>query len=255
MIFFRRRSNQATPALTESCVPDGRRVYAIGDIHGRHDLLVAMRQLIAEDLRSKPIANATTIFLGDYVDRGPDSRNVLEELITGQFPTATTMLKGNHELMLVSFLEALDSAEGWARNGGIETLHSYGVDVREFRRGKDAERVRQDFRARFPQTHADFMQRLILSCSVGDYFFCHAGVRPGIPLEAQSEADLLWIREEFLLEEYDFGKVVVHGHSPVLRPELTRNRINIDTGAYISNRLSCLVLEGVQRRLLSTGGA
>ena len=131
-------------------------------------------------------------------------------------------------------------------------LHSYGLDVRRFRTGEQFDQMAEWFRATLPKSHLAFIQRTQLSISVGDYFFCHAGVRPRIPLEQQREQDLLWIRDEFLSSNLNHGKLVVHGHTPVLKPEVKHNRINIDTGAYISSRLTTLVLEGDRQEFLST---
>jgi serine/threonine protein phosphatase 1 len=160
-------------------------------------------------------------------------------------------LRGNHEVMLLKFLRDPATGADWRYNGGLETLHSYGLDVSEFRAGGQFEKVAERFRVALPPTHLEFIQQTKLSFAIGDYFFCHAGVRPRIPFEQQREDDLLWIREDFLSSNVNHGKIVVHGHTPVLAPEVKHNRINIDTGAYISGRLTTLVLEGKRQEFLS----
>lgn len=235
-------------------VAGGHRIYVIGDIHGHIDLLIRMRDLITTDLDQSPSAEeAITIFLGDYVDRGPDSQAVLDEIIHGPFPTRLVPLLGNHEAMLLAFLSRPETGAGWAQYGGLETLHSYGIDVRPLRSGVGFADVARKFREKLPSSHSEFLQLCRLYFLAGDYFFCHAGVRPGVPLDEQRENDLLWMREPFLSSEKDFGKVVVHGHTPVSSPDIRPNRINIDTGAYITGRLTCLVLEGEEQRFLFTG--
>jgi len=241
--------NARRPAKTPAAPPD-LRLYAIGDIHGRADLLDLMARAIAEDLARAPI-EALTIFLGDYVDRGPASAAVLERLQAADFPTKFVALKGNHEHFMLEALEDASHYDSWRKYGGLETLVSYGVDVAEVMRGKGFEKARAELAARTPASHRDFLADLPTSFSCGDYFFCHAGIRPGVPLHAQSDQDLLWIREDFLRSTKPAEKVVVHGHTPVADAELLPHRINLDTGAYISGKLSCLVLEGQQQRLLT----
>ena len=193
-----------------------------------------------------------TIFLGDYVDRGPDSAAVLEALSSGAFPTPIVALRGNHEEVLLKFLDDERVLDSWRNFGGLETLHSYGVPVAEAMRGGGYDKARETFLRALPEGHLRFLQQTLLSTSLGDYFFAHAGVKPGVPLDRQISNDLLWIREEFLRYDGGYGKVVVHGHTPVEKPDVRRNRINIDTGAYASSTLTALVLEGDERRFLST---
>jgi len=223
-----------------------RRIYAIGDIHGRLDLLQRAVAAIGRDVAARGPA-ALTVTLGDYVDRGPASRGVLDCLIANPFPTPLVALKGNHEEMFEAFLADPAAGPHWAGNGGLETLRSYGL---RGVRTTDLVRAREDLRAALPAAHRGFLRGLKLSLSQGRYFFCHAGVRPGVPLERQSEEDLLWIRGDFLASDVDFGRIVVHGHTPVDEPELRANRIGIDTGAYFSGRLTCVALgEGAPRFL------
>jgi serine/threonine protein phosphatase 1 len=231
---------------------DNNRIYVIGDIHGRSDLLDTMVGEIERDLRENPTADSLTVTLGDYVDRGPDSRGVLDRLAYNPFPTRYIALKGNHEAMFEAFLRDPTVASQWRRFGGLETLHSYGVSVAAVMIGKGFEEACTKLRQAVPEEHLRFLESLKLSLSVGDYFLCHAGVRPGVALERQRAEDLLWIREEFLNSRTSFGKVVVHGHTPTASPEVLPTRINIDTGAFATGRLTCLVLEGGKRRFLAT---
>ena len=231
-----------------------RRLYVIGDIHGRADLLEAMIAAIARDLNERPVEDSLTVTLGDYIDRGADSRSVLDRLVRNPFPTGFVALKGNHEDMLINFLANPSSADHWRWLGGLETLHSYGVDVAPLRRGLRYEEAADSLRAAMPPEHLNFLATLRPMLTVERYFLCHAGVRPGIPLSRQSENDLLWIRDEFLESTVDFGKIVVHGHTPIQEPELRANRINIDTGAFMTGRLTCAVLEGTAVRFLTARG-
>jgi serine/threonine protein phosphatase 1 len=230
-------------------VPDGLRIYAVGDIHGRADLLNDLKKIIAADRAVNSMLEAYTVFLGDYIDRGPDSKAVLDVLSAHSFPTPIIPLCGNHEAMLLTILDGENPMRSWLRNGGVETLRSYGVDVGQVRTEVGLSQAAAHFRAIFPTTHHKFLRNLRLSHTVMDYFFCHAGIRPGISLEKQRDEDLLMIREEFLSSNRTHPKMIVHGHTPVQEPEIKFNRINLDTGAYISGRLTCLVLEGSSKRL------
>jgi serine/threonine protein phosphatase 1 len=229
---------------------DGHRLYVIGDIHGRSDLLDRIIGEIKRDLDARPPAAASTITLGDYIDRGPDSRGVLDRLAGGGLPTHHIALKGNHEELFQSFLASPAVGAQWRHLGGLETLHSYGVSVAQVMRGKGFEEASTALRQAVPDEHLRFIAELKLCVTVNGYFFCHAGVRPGVALERQQAKDLLWIRDEFLRSKFSFGKVVVHGHSPVEEPEVLPNRINLDTGAFITGRLTCLVLDGSARRFI-----
>jgi serine/threonine protein phosphatase 1 len=231
--------------------PSPDRIYAIGDIHGRADLLERMVIAIARDLEVTPCANCLTVTLGDYVDRGPDSSKVIELLAGNPFRTGFLALKGNHEALLEMFLIDPSVADQWRRVGGLETLHSYGVDVGRLMRGEDYGAAATKFHAALPQTHLEFLASLKISLTAGRYFLCHAGVRPGVPLAQQRDDDLLWIRDEFLQSKADWGKIVVHGHTPTEVPEIHPNRINIDTGAYVTGRLTCAVLEADGVRFLT----
>jgi serine/threonine protein phosphatase 1 len=229
------------------------RVYAIGDIHGRSDLLDRMVDEIARDLKARPAGDCLTVTLGDYVDRGQDSRGVLDRLAGNPFPTPFVALKGNHEVLLETFLRDPATADQWRRLGGLETLQSYGVPVASVMIGRDYREAAAALRAAVPGEHVAFLGSLKTSLTVGSYFLCHAGVRPGIALERQGVDDLLWIREPFLSSRVGFGKIIVHGHTPTDAPEILPNRINIDTGAFMTGRLTCAVLEATGPRFLVTG--
>jgi serine/threonine protein phosphatase 1 len=199
---------------------------------------------IDDDLKARPTVDSVQVFLGDYIDRGPNSRKVIDLLIARQRRCNALFLKGNHEDCALRFLSDPTVLSAWQSIGGIPTLLSYGVMPA---RGDDPESQQKAsiaLREAMPDSHRRFIGSLALSYSCGDFFFVHAGVRPGIPLQRQSQRDLLWIRDDFLLHEGDFGMVVVHGHTPIYKPEIRSNRINIDTGAYATGQLTCLVLEG-----------
>jgi serine/threonine protein phosphatase 1 len=225
------------------------RIYAIGDIHGRLDLLERVIAAIRRDVSDHGPASLT-ITVGDYIDRGSQSRGVLDRLIENPFPTLYVALKGNHEAMLETFIADPESGPFWARQGGQETLQSYGVRLGALPRSADFAEAARDFRAALPASHFEFLRSLKTSFTRGCYFFCHAGVRPGVPLDRQSEHDLLWIRDAFLMSREDFGKIVVHGHTPVAEPEVRANRVGIDTGAFASGRLTCIMLDEAGHRFL-----
>jgi serine/threonine protein phosphatase 1 len=222
----------------------------VGDIHGRDDLLQEMAERIKADLEGGSLDHAVTVFLGDYVDRGLESMRVVERLSRGQWPTPIIALAGNHEDLLLAFLEKEGVLEAWRGLGGLETLHSYGVDVGQAMAGRDFRGVQTVFAGRFPEHHRHFLETLKDSSFIGDYFFCHAGIRPGVPLDRQDRYDLLNIRDPFLSSKVEHGKLVVHGHTSSLAPEICVNRIGIDTAAYATGCLTCLVLEKDQRRFL-----
>jgi serine/threonine protein phosphatase 1 len=228
------------------------RLYIIGDIHGRSDLLDQMVEEIYQDIEEFGDPGCVTITLGDYVDRGMDSRGVLNRLARNPFPTKYIALKGNHEALLEKFLHDSSIARQWRELGGLETLYSYGISTSDVMLGRGFDRAAHALREAVPAEHLAFLRSLRPSVSFGDYFFCHAGVRPNVPLDQQSIDDLLWIRDEFLSNEQDFGKVIVHGHSPNEWPQVRLNRINIDTGAFATGRLTCLVLERDSLRFLYT---
>ena len=226
------------------------RVYAIGDIHGRLDLLDRLIAAIGKDAGALG-GDSLTVTLGDYVDRGPKSRGVLDRLSSNPFPGNFVALKGNHEALLEAFLVDPKAGVHWQHLGGLETLHSFGVCVSRLKGERNYEKASKDLQVALTPGQMKFLASLRMSLTVGRYFLCHAGVRPGVPLDRQRDEDLLWIRDEFLDSDLDFGKIVVHGHTPVVEPQVKRNRINIDTGAFATGRLTCVVLEGGQHRFIT----
>jgi serine/threonine protein phosphatase 1 len=225
------------------CVPAGIRIYAVGDVHGRADLLSDLFMRVDDDLRARPSPDSVEVLLGDYIDRGPNSRQVIDLLIARRRRHDVLFLKGNHEDCALQFLSDPTMLSKWQNVGGLNTLLSYGVMPTCRDDPKSQRKVSIALRQAMPDSHRRFIEGLALSFSCGDFFFVHAGARPGIPLQRQSQQDLLWIRDDFLLHEEDFGMVVVHGHTPIYKPDIRSNRINIDTGAYATGRLTCLVLE------------
>lgn len=238
----------------ERSVPPGSRVYAIGDIHGRADLLAALHEKLKEDARQHDCERRSVVYLGDYVDRGLQSREVIDLLLDAPLEGFESVhLMGNHEDFMLRFLEEPKSGPGWFMNGGGATLYSYGVRMPS--RGTDASRLSDlgaQLRANLPPRHLDFLNGLKRWHIEGDYYFVHAGVRPGVPLEEQREEDILWIRELFLDDPGEHGKMVIHGHTIMPEPVVRPNRIGIDTGAYATGVLTSLVLEGNKRSFLQT---
>lgn len=237
--FLRSRRIVKQPRL-----PEGIRIYAFGDIHGRADLLREMFTVIDADIARNPVDRPIEVFLGDYIDRGPDSAQTLDLLIERSLYRETVFLKGNHEAFFLEVLRNPTKLEDWRQFGGLQTLMSYGIQPSL---NPDAAEQTDLIRALtevMPGDHLSFLKNLKPSYLCGDFFFVHAGVRPGIPLKEQQEADLLWIRNEFLDSKENFGKFIVHGHTPVREPDIRPNRINIDTGAYATGNLTLLTIQG-----------
>lgn len=227
-------------------IPSGRRVYAVGDIHGRADLLIRLMQDLREDIaRGEYQGRPILIFLGDYIDRGFQSKEVIDFLLSDIVsPFETYFLKGNHEAAMVQFLSDPSIGPRWAEYGGAETLASYGVQPPRTRTSMDDwKQASAALNAALPPQHLKFLSGLDLSVRVGDYLFVHAGVRPAVPLDMQSEQDLLWIREEFLGDRRELDAVIVHGHTPETKPYRDSRRIGLDTGAYLSGRLTAARFE------------
>lgn len=227
------------------------RIYAVGDVHGRLDLLDALAARLAEDRRG--LARAALVFLGDLVDRGPASAGVIDRVVELSRDPAwdVTVLKGNHEEALLLFLEDPGFGPTWAEHGGAATLAAYGVRPPAAR--TDAAgwiAARDAFAAALPAEHLDLLRGLRLWAEHGDYLFVHAGVRPGVPLERQDPRDLLWIRGEFLGADRACERVVVHGHTPAEAAWLGRWRIGLDTGAYATGRLTAVRLDGTEQTLI-----
>jgi len=237
--FLRSRRSVQKPAL-----PDGIRIYAFGDIHGRVDLLKQMLTVIDVDLARSPVERPIEVYLGDYIDRGPHSSATLDLLIERSRIRETVFLKGNHEAYFMEVLKDPTKLEEWRLFGGLQTLMSYGLQPSlNPDRTAQVELIRK-LSGLIPKTHLAFLKSLKPSFVCGDFFFVHAGVRPGVPLGEQQESDLLWIRNEFLDSDRDFGKFIVHGHTPVREPDIRSNRINIDTGAYATGKLTLLTIQG-----------
>ena len=232
-------------------VPAGQRAYIVGDIHGCAARLDHLLRAIVTDATAGP-DKKLLVYVGDYVDRGPDSRAVIEKLLSPPPGFEVRYLRGNHDQAVLDFLDDPLTYRTWKNYGAQETLLSYGVRPPLFDDAKAITEARDEFAGQLPEAHRRFLEELELSTEIGGYFIAHAGVRPGIPLQAQSAQDLLWIREEFLLSGSDFGKVVVHGHTPTENVVRRKNRIGIDTGAYATGRLTALVLEGETVRQLHT---
>lgn len=250
-----RARQDGVKTMTAAAAPPGSRLYAIGDIHGRLDLLREIHELIAADAARSNAKRRVLVYIGDYIDRGPDSAGVLDLLLDRPLPDFEIVhLLGNHEDTLLQFPDDMTVGPSWLTYGGVQTLASYFIDVPpgSWRDERELRRLQGEIRRRLPRRHVEFMRGLPLTHVEGDYFFVHAGIRPGIPLERQERDDLLWIRDEFLHSPEDHGKVVVHGHTISEAPDQQPNRIGIDTGAFHTDRLTCVVLEGTSRAFLQT---
>lgn len=234
-----------------SAIPPGKRCYAIGDIHGRLDLLTTLISMLERDNASRPPMETYLVLLGDLIDRGPDSKGVIDFLMHRRFAWAKPIfLLGNHEEAFLAVLDGeLDHLDDWLRYGGLECLQSYGMASPEILSAPPPLLLR-DLRHLVPQEHIDFLSGFYDSFALGKYLFVHAGIRPGIPLEEQDPSDLRWIRHDFLNDRTDHGVTVVHGHTVVEQATVHANRIAIDTGAYVSGRLSAVRLEGMDREFI-----
>jgi len=245
------------PDAPPRAVPDGTVVYAVGDIHGRLDLLTKLTAQITAHAAGVEAARKVIVCVGDYVDRGPDSKGVIDFLLDferAQGPAGFTLkcLIGNHERMMIDFLaEPGEVGQMWLRNGGLETLQSYGVafDIAAPRMAA-FQAARDAFAAALPARHKDFLDQLLLTHREGDYLFVHAGLKPGVAIDAQREADMLWIRGPFLHTPADYGCLVVHGHTITPEPEWEAWRIGIDTGAFYTGRLTALALVGERQEII-----
>lgn len=235
-------------------MPAGVRIYAVGDIHGRLDLLNELLTRIDDDILARPAIRPMFVFLGDYIDRGPSSRETIDRLVEHAETSESVFLKGNHEQIAISCLRDRALFDHWMRLGGVETLVSYGVGVppRGFSDDGQVVRLQAAFHDALPQTHFRFFRDLQTSFACGDFFFAHAGVKPNVELSQQKESDLLWIRQEFLSSNEDFGKIVVHGHTPTREVQVGPNRIDIDTGAFATGRLTCLVIDESSLSVIDT---
>jgi serine/threonine protein phosphatase 1 len=241
----RAQSTQPPPA-----VPAGRRVYAIGDIHGQRELLAQLIAAIEADDAQRGAARTTIILLGDLVDRGPDSAGVIALARALAARRKVRILFGNHEEMLLQAIESSEVLRAFLRYGGAETMLSYPIDAQAWH-AATLEEARAMMAAAIPPEDLDFIRSFEDCVAIGDYLFVHAGIEPGIPIEEQSRVALRWMREPFLSHAGDHGHVVVHGHTISEQAEIRGNRIGIDTGAYRTGRLTALGLEGQRRWLLT----
>jgi Calcineurin-like phosphoesterase. len=250
-MFWKRKSKPAQPARSGFSIPEGQRVYAIGDIHGRDDLFAEMLDLIRADDAARGAAEVSIILLGDLIDRGPQSAEVVERAmgLREEFPD-TRLLIGNHEECFLAALTGdVRRLRYFMRIGGDATVASYWVDD-ESLADASFEEVAERLPRLVPAEHVAFLGTGEDIIEIGDYAFVHAGIRPGIPLEKQSLSDLRWIRDEFLDNLADHGKMIVHGHSITAEPDEQANRIGVDVGAFRSGTLAALALEGEQRWFL-----
>ena len=242
------RDNESWPSG-----PAGQTAYVVGDVHGRLDLLDQLLDDIHRDIAQRPQAKVLLVFLGDLIDRGPRSAQVVERLRAYRHPGVRPIfLLGNHEEVMLRILGGeAEHVAGWLRFGGAQCLESYGADPRVIAAAPDEVAV-ATIRAAIPAAHVEFLKGFVDTCRFGDYLFVHAGIRPGVALDRQRQSDLRWIREPFLVDEADHGFIVVHGHSISPAVDERTNRIGIDTGAYRSGTLTALAIEGAKRWFLDT---
>ena len=233
-------------------LPPDTRVYAVGDVHGRAVLLTELHKRIVKDADKAGESRRVIVYLGDYVDRGPDSAGVIGQLIENPLPDfEQVFLMGNHEEFFLDFLKDPATGAHWVDNGGDATLSSYGVEA-VGKAAADMAALCEKLRQNMPDEHLAFLEELAVTHLEGDYLFVHAGIRPGVPLSRQSDEDLLWIREPFLDAADPHEFVVVHGHTPVKAPEVHDNRIAVDTGAVWSGRLTAVVLHDEEQSFIHT---
>jgi serine/threonine protein phosphatase 1 len=233
----------------------GLRAYVVGDIHGRLDLLDELLGKIHADMERRGPRETLLVFVGDLVDRGPDSAQVIERLRTYRHPNVRPIfLLGNHEEVMLRILDGDASViPSWLKFGGAQCLQSYSLSPKEMTIADDGHALALIRRA-IPAQHVDFLRSFVDSCRFGDYLFVHAGIRPGVDLQEQRQSDMRWIREPFLLDESDHGFIVVHGHTISPEVEEKSNRIGIDTGAFATNILTALGIEGDDRWFIDTRG-
>lgn len=249
---LKRILRRAVAPEAPSRLPEGRRVYAIGDVHGCDAAFARLLDRIVSDDRARVPAHTSVILLGDLVDRGPDSAGVVARAMAlADGPFEARFLAGNHEeMMLGAYDGEPDALRGFCRNGGRETLLSYGLSAQEYER-LDYGEVAAAMQAIVPDTHVAFLRGMEDLLQIGDYAFVHAGVRPGVALADQASRDLRWIRRSFLDHEGRHERVIVHGHTIEPEPANGRWRIGIDTGAYAGGPLTAVVLDGEERAFLS----
>lgn len=244
-----------TISLGQSSTPSGMRIYAVGDVHGYLDLLRQLHEKINRDLQEDPVESYRIVFLGDYIDRGPDSAGCVEYLINLMAENDNVIcLKGNHEDKLENFLlDPVEVADSFFTYGGADCAASYGIDMAGYQAGnQETLEICAELEKNIPAHHKAFYANLSKSVAFGDYMFVHAGVRPGIALDQQSDHDLMWIRREFIPNRELYEQVIVHGHTPAYPMEILPNRINVDTHAYETGVLSCIVLDELKYRILES---
>ena len=234
------QSTASSCSVTASA-PADTRIYAVGDIHGRADLLSEITARIDDDIRRRPIAHAVEVYLGDYIDRGPRSKTVLDLLAVRLVANDAVCLRGNHEAVMEGFLQDPAILPYWLQLGGMQTLASYGIELHDGTEAASA--VHRRFVDALPRAHELVMQCMRYQFICGDFLFVHAGIRPNIPIEHQDINDLIWIRDEFLDSPQKHERFVVHGHTPVPHPDIRHNRINIDTCAWKTGTLTCIAIE------------
>lgn len=252
-MFWKRKSKPVPAAPRRFTVPTGRRVYAIGDIHGRDDLFARLIDLIRADNAARPSATVTLILLGDLVDRGPQSAEVVERALRlrDEFEDSRLLIGNHEECFLAALTGDVQRVRYFMRIGGDATVRSYWNDDLPLSEAS-FEEVAERLPAMVPASHIEFLGGGEDVIKIGDYIFVHAGIRPGIALEKQALSDLRWIREDFLTDGRDHGVMVVHGHTIHNDVDEWPNRIGIDTGAYKSGVLTAISLEGSECRYLKT---
>ena len=255
-LFSRQRSLADSQTAVQSLprTPPNMRIYAIGDIHGRYDLLRQLQRMIWNDVAQHRKRRKVLVYLGDYIDRGPDSRKVLERLSRHPLHRCVSVhLMGNHEQAMLGFMQEPDAYSDWLVYGGLATLSSYGItNPRDEQRSRPLPFLAQQLESRVPEHHKVFLRGLKKHIVLGDYLFVHAGIRPRVPLKLQTAGDLLWIRDDFLRFRQPHSHFVVHGHHMTEIPDVHANRIGIDTGAFATGCLTCLVLDDESRSFIDT---
>jgi serine/threonine protein phosphatase 1 len=250
---FRRVSANIT-AERRFAGPPGKRLYAVGDIHGRLDLLDDLLAQIANDIAARPVDTAVMVFLGDLIDRGPDSAGVIDRLCHLDHPARALFILGNHEEILLRALAGDPGvAHDWLGFGGDACAQSYGIAASALK-AMDEARIATLLRQAIPPDHIAFLQGFGDTIRFGDYLLVHAGIRPGVAIEDQQPHDLRWIRGPFLSDAHDHGCMVIHGHTISDGVDQRSNRIGIDTGAYQTGILTAAVVEEEELRFLATGG-
>jgi len=246
-----RRFRRTTPR-PRYVVPEGMRVYAIGDVHGCVHELEDLLDAIDKD-QGQATLETHLVFLGDLVDRGPSSADVIGLLRTGPLPADVAhFIMGNHEEVMIDCYEGgADASAAWLKYGGVETLESYGLKRKAIL--DPSFDVPKSMRIAVPSSHIEFLKSFHDFVRLGDYLFVHAGIRPGVPVDDQWSRDFRWIRQGFLDSSTDHGCMIVHGHTIVAKTEFHKNRIAADTGCYLTGRLSAVALEGDTVRVLSVG--